>query len=269
VRCSLVPAEVGLVSPREIRLARRGIASWAAAILISMLTYLSFLVITLCSAPFWDALREPGSLPRYIHLLSWRAYSYSCFVAVPLQAVAVVLIAGATLKVRDAGRGWLPWTIGVAAAMSAGGIVYTTAAFFAQLPTLGQPSVNMPVSYTSQMLFGVVTLVAWVSLMSRLGRGQRRTWTMMWPGFAVLAMHLARGVIGSFIAVFGTKTTSLGGGVFVFQEPPGWEAALRRLISLWDNEARFPAAILLCLGLWAYVRTLDRAIRRMTGAELS
>jgi len=259
-RSSLVPGELGFASLRALLWTRRGTACWILAFCVSALVYLNLLLVVLGSAPFWDALSQPGSVPYWVSRVSGRAYSYACFVTVPLQAAAVILIVCADPSVPSRRR-WLAGFVAAATLASAGGVLYTTVRIFLQLPTMGQLNVNRPLSYAESMVFQLVVLVAWLTLLLRFGRGQRLVCGIMWVGLAVLALQLAAGMVAALLAAFGTHSTPLGGGVFEVNEPPPWEALPRRCLSFCFDEAQFPAAIVLCLGLWAYLRLAERAIR--------
>lgn len=232
---------------------RRGIACWVLAICISALTYLNFLLVVLGSAPFWNALHQPGSVPHLVYRLSGRAYSFACFAAVPLQAAAVTLIVVSMLGTSFRRR-CLAGVIAVAALAAAAGTVYTNVSELVQLPAIGPLVENRFVSVGSSLTYELVMLAAWLSLTIGLPHDRRTVRMLMWGGFAALAVQFASTVAQSYLAVFGTQPTYLDNGLLILNERPSWEVTLSKWALFYRSDLWFPTQMLLCLGLWACLR---------------
>jgi hypothetical protein len=259
-RTSLAHGEFGLPSLQKSRWMQRGIACWALAICITALTYLNFLLVVLGSAPFWNALHQPGSLPHLVYRLSGRVYSESCFATVPLQAAAVILIVGPSPGAFPRRR-WLARVVAGAALAAAAGIVYTNVSVLIQLPVLGPLQENRLISVTSYLMYEIVVLVAWLGLTRGLQHGRRTIRVIMWAGFAALAVQFVATVAGFYLTLFGTQATYLDNGLFVLNERAPWELMVLKCGSFCRDDLWLPTEILLCLGLWACLRLLRRTRR--------
>ncbi len=261
VRDSILPTSPRFESWKEMRRVRVGAGLLVLSFLVPLLIYVVFWLMLRSGELRMQIMEDPTGIGAYVFEIGAKAYSYLTFVAGPLQAAAVALMLAPFGRGLGQGRYWCRWGVVLVVATGVVGGLYTTASYYAQLPTSVGIVLNPYITIGSSIMWEGGFLLAWSYLASRLRREHWRPAMLMWSVAAALTVSMCLSTVWSVVSYLDTKLATSGGLVVVITDAPAGHLTIQRCYSFWQEHVDPFVTLLSLIALWVYVRVINSALR--------